>query len=87
MIATRHGWWQNGYSQTYDNDYDEIFAPVTKMSTVRTLVSLTVNGGLEATPTGCEKCIPSRDLLEEVYMEISELCHDPNIIVQVETVS
>jgi Reverse transcriptase (RNA-dependent DNA polymerase) len=34
-----------GYSQTYGIDYDETFASVTNMSTVRTLVSMTVNGG------------------------------------------
>lgn len=34
-----------GYSQTYDIDYDETFVPVAKMSIVRTLVSLAVNGG------------------------------------------
>jgi hypothetical protein len=34
-----------GYSQTYGIDYDEIFAPVTKMSTVRTIISCAVNFG------------------------------------------
>jgi Reverse transcriptase (RNA-dependent DNA polymerase) len=33
------------YSQTYGIDYDESFAPVAKMSTVRTLVSLAANEG------------------------------------------
>jgi Reverse transcriptase (RNA-dependent DNA polymerase) len=33
-----------GYNQTYDIDYDETFAPVAKMSTVRTLISMAVNG-------------------------------------------
>jgi Reverse transcriptase (RNA-dependent DNA polymerase) len=33
------------YSQTYGIDYDETFAPVAKMSTVRTLVSLAANEG------------------------------------------
>ena len=32
-----------GYSQTYGIDYDETFASVTKMSIVRTLISLVVN--------------------------------------------
>jgi Reverse transcriptase (RNA-dependent DNA polymerase) len=34
-----------GYSQTYGIDYDETFAPMAKMSTVRTLISTTVNDG------------------------------------------
>ena len=33
-----------GYSQTYGIDYDETFAHVAKMSTMRTLVSLAANG-------------------------------------------
>ena len=33
------------YSQTYDVDYDETFALVAKMSTVRTLVSCATNFG------------------------------------------
>jgi hypothetical protein len=34
-----------GYSQTYEIDYDENFAPVAKMSTVRTLISCAANFG------------------------------------------
>jgi hypothetical protein len=32
-----------GYSQTYGIDYDETFAPVAKMSTIRTFISCAVN--------------------------------------------
>jgi hypothetical protein len=32
-----------GYNQTYGIDYDETFAPIAKVSTVRTLISCAVN--------------------------------------------
>jgi hypothetical protein len=32
-----------GYSQIYGVDYDETFAPVAKMNTIRTLISIAVN--------------------------------------------
>ena len=34
-----------GYSQTYGIDFDETFAPVAKISTVRTLISCAANFG------------------------------------------
>jgi Reverse transcriptase (RNA-dependent DNA polymerase) len=34
-----------GYSQTHGIDYDETFASVANMSTVRTLISMAVNSG------------------------------------------
>lgn len=34
-----------GYTQTYGIDYNETFAPVTKMNTVRTLISCAANFG------------------------------------------
>ena len=42
--GTRQDLWQErGYGQTYGIDYDETFAPVEKMSTVRTLISCATN--------------------------------------------
>jgi Reverse transcriptase (RNA-dependent DNA polymerase) len=34
-----------GYTQTYSIDYHETFTPVTKMNTVRILLSIAVNNG------------------------------------------
>ena len=42
------------YSQTYGVDYDETFAPVAKLSTVRTLVSIySCKSYVEIVPDGC----------------------------------
>lgn len=34
-----------GYTQTYGVDYQDTFAPVTKMNTIRILISLAANFG------------------------------------------
>lgn len=36
-----------GYTQTYDIDYEDIFAPVTKLNTSRIILSLATHCGWE----------------------------------------
>ena len=59
-----------GYSQTYGIDYDETFAPVAKMGTVRTLISCAVNFGWPLHQMDVKNVFLHGDLQEEVYMEI-----------------
>jgi hypothetical protein len=59
-----------GYSQTYGVDYDETFAPVTKMNTIRTLISIASNCNWMLLQMDVKNAFLHGDLQEEVYMEI-----------------
>ena len=48
-----------GYTQTYGIDYDETFAPVAKMNSVRMLISCAVNLDWEIYQMDVKKCISS----------------------------
>lgn len=60
-----------GYTQTYGVDYQDTFAPVTKMNTIRILISLAANIMLKM----LKNAVLHGDL-EEVYMDLP---HDFNV--------
>ena len=59
-----------GYTQTYGTDYDETFAPVAKMNSVRTLISCAVNLDWDIYQMDVKNAFLHGDLHEEVYMHI-----------------
>ncbi|KAM7461061.1 hypothetical protein LguiA_029182 [Lonicera macranthoides] len=59
-----------GYTQTYSIDYLETFAPVTKMNTVRVLLSLAANFGWKLQQFDVKNAFLQGNLEEEIYMEV-----------------
>ena len=59
-----------GYTQTYEVDYQETFAPVAKMNTVRILLSLVVHYNWQLLQYDVKNAFLHGDLDEEIYMNI-----------------
>ena len=59
-----------GYTQTYGLDYQETFAPVAKLNTIRVLFSLAVNLDWNLHQLDIKNAFLNGDLEEEVYMEV-----------------
>ena len=59
-----------GFTQTYGVDYQETFAPIAKLNTVRVLISLAVNNDWPLHQLDVKNAFLNGDLSEEVYMTI-----------------
>ncbi|RVW94907.1 Retrovirus-related Pol polyprotein from transposon RE1 [Vitis vinifera] len=59
-----------GFTQSYGIDYQETFAPIAKLNTIRILLSLAVNQDWCLQQLDIKNAFLNGDLEEEVYMEI-----------------
>lgn len=58
-----------GYAQRQGVDYDEVFAPVAHMDTVRLLIALAAHEGWEVHHMDVNSAFLNGDLQEEVFVE------------------
>ena len=59
-----------GYTQTYGIDYQEPFAPVAKLNTIRILISLAINFDWPLQQYDIKNAFLNGDLKEDIYMTI-----------------
>ena len=61
-----------GYSQKFGTDYDETFSPVVRLESVRTLIAMSVQQGLQLHQVDVTTAFLNGELEEEVYMRQPE---------------
>ena len=60
-----------GFTQTYGIDYEETFAPVAKLNSIRVLISLAVNLDRPLFQFDIKNAFLNGDLDEDIYMKMS----------------
>ena len=66
LISIKRDWWQ----QRYGIDYQDTFAPVAKINTIRIIISIVANRDWPLKQSDVKNAFLNRDLEEEVYMEL-----------------
>ena len=61
-----------GFSQKFGTDYDETFSPVVRLESVRTLIAMSVQHGLQLHQVDVDTAFLNGELEEEVYMRQPE---------------
>ena len=63
-----------GFRQEYGVDFDEIFSPVVKMTTISFMLGVVAAENLELIEVEVKTAFLHGDLQEEIYMEQKRLC-------------
>ncbi|KIJ41161.1 hypothetical protein M422DRAFT_172542 [Sphaerobolus stellatus SS14] len=69
-----------GFTQVKGVDYNEMFAPVVKFTSIRTLLALTTELDLEIHQMDVKTAFLNRDLKEEIYMNLPPGFRKPGVI-------
>ena len=67
-----------GFTQKYGIDYQEVFSPVVKMATIRSIITLAASKGWQLFQLDANNDFIHGDLDEEVYMEAPKGIFNPS---------
>ena len=68
-----------GYTQTYEIDYIDTFAPIAKINIVRVLLSITLNLDWPLQQFDVKNAFLHGELSKEVYMDLPQWCMIPEV--------